>query len=113
MNINPFELLKNAQEIQKRLAEGQERLGHIQALGSAGGGMVELSMNGRMEAQALKIAPELLRPGANGAVDAQLLQDLILLAIRDAQAKVQAAAAKELGGLAGGLDLGAFGQPGS
>ncbi len=100
MNFNPLELLRNAQELQKKLAESQERLGRVSAAGSAGGGMVEVTMNGKFEPLAVKIAPELLKPGPSGEVDAKMLEDLTLMAMRDAQARVQAIVASELGAMA-------------
>jgi nucleoid-associated protein EbfC len=100
MNFNPLELLKNAQELQKKLAESQERLGRMSAVGSSGGGMVEVTLNGKFEALGVKIAPELAKPDASGTVDVKMLEDLVLMAMRDAQARVQAEIARELGSMA-------------
>jgi nucleoid-associated protein EbfC len=121
MNFNPLELLKNAQELQKRMAEAQGRLGDIRVKGSAGGGMVEVELNGRFEAQAVRIAPQALVQADDGSgTDLPLLSDLVLMALRDAHAKAQESIARELGGAnglggAGGLG-GLFGNqdsPGS
>lgn len=101
MNFNPLELLRNAQELQKKLGESQERLGRLSVAGSSGGGMVEVTLNGKSEAVGVRISPELLKPDASGAVDAKMLEDLILMAMRDAQTRVQALIASELGSMAG------------
>jgi nucleoid-associated protein EbfC len=101
MNFNPLELLKNAQELQKKLSESQERLGRLSVVGSSGGGMVEVTMNGKSEPIGVRIAPELLKPDASGAVDAKMLEDLVLMAMRDAQTRAQALIAGELGAMAG------------
>jgi nucleoid-associated protein EbfC len=103
--VNPFEILKNAQEIQKRMAEAQERLGDIRVKGSAGGGMVEVTVNGRLEAQSVKISPDALVPAEGGeasaGADMGFLEDLVLMAIRDAHAKARDEIGRELGGMAG------------
>jgi DNA-binding YbaB/EbfC family protein len=102
MNFNPLELLKNAQEMQKRVAEAQNRLGDIRVKGSAGGGMVEIELNGRFEAQAVRIAPQALVTAEDGTgTDLLFLSDLVLMALRDAQSKAQEAIARELGSVAG------------
>jgi DNA-binding YbaB/EbfC family protein len=101
MNFNPLELLKNAQEIQKRLGESQERLGRISATGSAGGGMAEVSLNGKFEPLSVRISPELAVPDGSGKVDVKMIEDLVLIAMRDAGAKIQAEISREIGSMAG------------
>lgn len=102
MNINPFDLLRNAEELQRRLAEAQASLGSISVTGSAGGGMVEIRLNGKFEPLSVKIAAETIQAaGPGGQADAELVSELVLVALRDANAKVQAELANRLG--AGGL----------
>lgn len=96
MNINPFEILKNAEKIQEQMAQMQEKLGEIQVTGSAGGGMAEITMNGRMELVSVKIAPEAVDPE-----EVALLQDLIMAAFTDASEKIKDVLKTEMGGLAG------------
>jgi DNA-binding protein YbaB len=60
MNINPFDILKNAQKLQEHMGVFQEKLGSINATGSAGGGMVEVDLNGKFEVLAVRIAPEVV-----------------------------------------------------
>jgi hypothetical protein len=98
MNINPFDLLKNAQKIQEQMSEMQEKLGAVKVTGSAGGGMAEIDMNGRLEAVAVRISPEAVDP-----TDVGLLQDLILAAINDAAEKARGAIKDQVTGMSGGL----------
>jgi DNA-binding YbaB/EbfC family protein len=96
MNINPFDLLKNAQQIQQQMGVFQERLGNIQALGSSGGGMVEVILNGRMEVQEVRISPELVE-----GKDQEMLQDLLKAAFNNAHSKIMEAINREMGAMAG------------
>ncbi|GHT97655.1 nucleoid-associated protein, YbaB/EbfC family [Spirochaetia bacterium] len=100
MNINPFDILKNAQKIQEQMGSFQEKLGTISVTGSAGGGMVEVDLNGRMELLAIRIAPEVME-----GQDVEMLQDLIAAAFNNAMEKVREAISREMGALTGGLNL--------
>jgi DNA-binding YbaB/EbfC family protein len=111
MQINPFDILKNAQKIQEQMGSFQEKLGAVTVTGSAGGGMVEVAMNGRMEIQEVRILPE-------AAEDMEMLQDLVAAAFTSAADKVKEALNREMGslmGAAGGLPPGfpGFGAPGA
>jgi DNA-binding YbaB/EbfC family protein len=102
MAINPFDLLKNAQKIQEQMGVFQEKLGTIVETGSAGGGMVEIRMNGRMEILGVRILPE-------AAGDVEMLQDLVAAAYASAAGKIKEALNREMGslmGLAGGMPPG-------
>jgi DNA-binding YbaB/EbfC family protein len=96
MNINPLDILKNAKQIQEQMGAFQERLGSIQAIGSSGGGMVEIEMNGRMEIQDVRISAELVEAG-----DREMLQDLVAAAFNNALDKIREAINREMGALAG------------
>ena len=99
MNINPFDIMKNAQKIQEQMGAFQEKLAAISITGSAGGGMTEIDMNGRMEILAVRIAPEAMEGG-----DREMLQDLIMAAFNNAIEKVREEINRELGGMIpGGL----------
>jgi DNA-binding YbaB/EbfC family protein len=98
MNINPFDILKNAQKLQEQVNSIQEKLGLLMVTGSAGGGMVEIDINGRLEMLNVRIAPEAFEP-----LDVPLLQDLIKAAYTNGAEKIRAEAARELGVLAGGI----------
>jgi DNA-binding YbaB/EbfC family protein len=108
MNINPFDILKNAQKIQEQMGSLQEKLGAVVVTGSAGAGMVEVDINGRMELLAVRIAPEAVNPG-----EVEMLQDLITAAFAGAMEKIREAVNREMGALAGGLPPGFPGFPGN
>ena len=99
MNINPFDMLKNAQQIQAQMGVFQEKLGNIQAMGSSGGGMVEIDMNGRMEVLGVRISPEVMD-------DRDMLQDLVCAAFNSVMEKIREAISQEMGAMAG---MGMFG----
>jgi len=102
MEINPFEILKNAQKIQEQMGSFQEKLAAIRATGSSGGGMVEIDLNGKFEVTAVRISPMLMESG-----DTEMLQDLIVAAFSNGHSNVQEALSREIGAMAGG-----FGIPG-
>jgi DNA-binding YbaB/EbfC family protein len=106
MNINPFDILKNAQKIQEQMGTFQEKLTAIVATGSSGGGMVEIDLNGRMEILGIRIAPEAVDPEDMG-----ILEGLIMSAFTSAMEKIKEAVNREMGAMAGGL--GVPGLPGS
>ena len=107
MNINPFDILKNAQKIQEQMGAFQEKLGVIIVVGSAGGGMTEVEMNGRMEVLAVRIMPEAMEGG-----DREMLEDLVAAAFTNAMEKVKEAINREMGGLIPGGLQGMAGFPG-
>ena len=92
MNVNPFELLKNAQRMQEEMGSFQEKLGKIRVTGSSGGGMAEIDMNGRMDVLDVRIAPEAME-------DREMLQDLIMAAYNSAMEKVREVITMEVGGI--------------
>ena len=101
---NMGDLLKQAQEMQSKMQALRDELRQRQVEGTAGGGMVVVTLNGCSEPVRVKIDPEL-------GGDTEMLEDLLLAALRDAQQKVQELVQQEMGGLAGPLG-GAFGLPG-
>jgi DNA-binding YbaB/EbfC family protein len=107
MNINPFDVLKNAQKIQEQMSGFQEKLETISATGSAGGSLVEVDINGKMEVIAVRIAPEAMEGG-----DVEMLQDLIMAAFTDSMTKVREEISREVGSMTGGLNLSGMGIPG-
>jgi len=98
MDINPFELLKNAQKIQEQMGSFQERLADISVKGSAGGGMVEVELNGKLEVTGVRIASEAVEGG-----DAEMLADLAMAAFSNALEKMKEALRQEIGTMAGGI----------
>jgi DNA-binding YbaB/EbfC family protein len=93
-------LMKQAQQMQAKMAEMQERLGTIEVTGAAGGGMVQATLNGKNELRRIKIDPTLADPK-----EIEVLEDLIVAAVNDARGKVDAATAEEMRQLTGGLQL--------
>ncbi len=100
MNMNPMDLLKNFQNIQSKLNEAQERMKHVTAVGTSGGDMVRVTINGQMEVQNVEISKDVVDPN-----DVEMLQDLILAAFTDAMTKVKEEIKEEMSGLTGGMDL--------
>jgi nucleoid-associated protein EbfC len=102
MEINPFDILKNAQKIQEQMGSFQEKLAAISATGSSGGGMVEIDLNGKFEVTAVRISPALMESG-----DTEMLQDLIIAAFSNGHDNIKETLVREIGAMAGG-----FGIPG-
>ncbi|MCL2440624.1 MAG: YbaB/EbfC family nucleoid-associated protein [Treponema sp.] len=92
MNINPLDILKNAQKIQEQMSGFQEKLGFISATGYAGAGLVEIDINGKLEVQAVRIA-------AQAMDDKEMLQDLIMAAFTDSMVKVKDVINGEVGNM--------------
>ncbi|MDR0451502.1 MAG: YbaB/EbfC family nucleoid-associated protein [Treponema sp.] len=107
MNINPFDVLKNAQKIQEQMGSFQEKLGNITVTGSAGGGMVEVELNGKMEVVSVRLDPVAVNPQ-----DIPMLQDLIVAAFSNGLEKVKEAVNREVGAMAGIPEGGFPGFPG-
>jgi DNA-binding YbaB/EbfC family protein len=93
-------ILQQAQEMQGRFQKIQEELQRVTVSGSAGGGMVTVEANGQGTVQRVKIDPSVVNPA-----DVEMLEDLVLVAVTEAQKKAQAQAQQELGKLTGGLPL--------
>jgi DNA-binding YbaB/EbfC family protein len=100
MNVNPFDILKNAQKIQEQMGIFQEKLGGIIVTGSSGGGMVEIDLNGKMEVLAIRLEREVVNPD-----DLSLLQDLIVAAFSDGLEKAKEAVNREMVAVTGGLGI--------
>src|ERR671914_2557875 len=95
MNIQ--QMMKQAQEMQSRL---QKQMAELRVEGNAGGGMVTVVVNGAKQLQSLKIDPEVV-----SKEDVEMLQDLIVAAINDANRKVDEQLGQSMSGLMGGLKI--------
>jgi nucleoid-associated protein EbfC len=93
-------LMKQAQQMQAKMAEMQEKLAAMELSGAAGGGMVSATVTGKGDVKRVKIDKSIVDPN-----DVEMLEDLIVAAINDARGKVEAAAAAEMQKITGGLDL--------
>jgi DNA-binding YbaB/EbfC family protein len=93
-------MLKQAQELQAKMADMQAKLSDVELDGSAGGGMVTVTLNGKGEVRRVKIDPALADPQ-----EVEILEDLLVAAFNDAKAKVEVYVQEEMGRLTGGLNL--------
>jgi DNA-binding YbaB/EbfC family protein len=93
-------LMKQAQEMQSKMAEMQAKLEAVEISGVSGGGMVTATLNGKGELRGIKIDPSLANPD-----DIEMLEDLIVAAVNDAKTRVDAHASEEMQKLTGGLQL--------
>ncbi len=97
---NLGKMMKQAQELQGRMADIQEKLAELEITGAAGGGMVEVTLNGKGEAKKFKIDP-----AAVNADETEMLEDLLLAAFNDAKGKQEQAMREKMSALTGGLPL--------
>jgi len=97
---NMSKMLKQAQKIQQEMAKLQEELKERTVDASAGGGVVEVTVNGKQELLAIKINPEVVDPE-----DIEMLQDLILAAVNEGLRKSQEMVAEEMSKITGGLNI--------
>ena len=95
MNIQ--NMMKQAQQMQERL---QKQMADLRIEATAGGGMVTVVVNGGKQLQSIRIDPEVVSKD-----DVEMLQDLILAAVNDAQRKADEEMAKSMGGMMGGLKI--------
>ncbi len=100
MNRQPDmrQLLKQAQQMQEQLAKTQAELAQRRFEGSAGGGMVTAVVTGGPELVEVRISPEVVDPD-----DVEMLEDLVVAAVRQAMDEATRTTNEELGGLTGGL----------
>jgi DNA-binding YbaB/EbfC family protein len=93
-------LMKQAQAMQQKMTELQERLAQMEVEGQSGAGMVKAVVNGKGEVKRMRIEPSVVDPA-----DVGMLEDLIVAACNDARAKADAMNAEETQKLMGGLGL--------
>lgn len=98
MDIN--KIMEQAQQMQQKMKQIQDGLARKTIVGSAGGGMVQVTLNGQGDVLAVEIEKQLINPD-----ETRMLQDLIVAATNDGLRKVKELSKQELGQLTGGLDL--------
>ena len=98
--MNPFDLVKNMQNLQGQKEKMKEELAEMTATGSSGGNMVQVTLNGKFEMVGIKIDPIAVDPR-----DVPMLQDLIVAANHDAMEKVQELIKQKSGSLFGGMNI--------
>jgi nucleoid-associated protein EbfC len=94
------DLLKQAQDVQAKAAAMQEQLGHIEAEGVAGAGLVRVLLNGKAELRRVSIDASLLRPEGR-----EIIEDLVVAAHRDAKTKVERQVSEQMAKLAQDMGL--------
>ncbi len=98
MDIN--KLMKQAQQMQAKMAKAQEELEGKEVSAEVGGGQVKVVMNGKHRLKSIVIAPEALDPD-----DIEFLQDLIVAAVNEGAKNVDDLVEKEMGSVTGGMNI--------
>ncbi len=93
------QLMEQAQRMQEELKRAQEEIAKLEVTGSAGGGMVEITMTGRHEVRRVRVDRKLM------ADDPEMAEDMLAAAINDAVNKVAEASQRKLGGVSSGMNL--------
>jgi DNA-binding YbaB/EbfC family protein len=93
------QLMQQAQRMQEDLKRAQEEIARLEVTGSAGGGMVEVTMTGRHEVRRVRIDRKLM------ADDPEMAEDMVTAAVNDAVNKVAEASQQKLGGVSSGMNL--------
>lgn len=93
-------LLKQAQEMQARLAKIQEDLARRTVEASVGGGMVRVTVNGQLVLSSIKVEPAVINPQ-----EKEMLEDLILAAVNEGLRRAREMASEEMGKLTGGFKI--------
>lgn len=98
--MNLGKMMKQAQQMQTRMAQVQEELKDETVEASAGGGMVRVVMTGDMQLRSLKIDP-----GAVDPEDVELLEDMVTAALNEAMRSAQELATAKMGAITGGMNI--------
>ncbi len=93
------QLMQQAQRMQEDLKRAQDEIARLEVTGSAGGGMVEVSMTGRHEVRRVRIDRKLM------ADDPEMAEDMVTAAVNDAVNKVAQASQEKLGSVSSGMNL--------
>lgn len=92
-------LMKQAQQVQENMRKAQEELAKIEVVGSAGGGLVEVTMTCRHDVRKINIDDSLMED------DKEMLEDLVAAAVNDAVRKIEDVTKEKMGGMMGGLNI--------
>jgi len=106
--FNIQQMMKQAQQMQKKMEEAQDELKNIQMTGESGGGVISVVFNGKNEFLSIKIKPEAINPDNPENVDAdtiEMLEDLITGAMKDANKKVADLAESKMSSITGGMNI--------
>ncbi|MDO5017681.1 MAG: YbaB/EbfC family nucleoid-associated protein [Lagierella massiliensis] len=97
---NMNNMMKQMQKMQKEMTEAQEKIEETEFIASAGGGSIEVTVNGKREVVNVKIDPEVVDPE-----DVDMLQDLLMVAVNDALNQVNEETEKSMGKFTGGMNI--------
>jgi len=92
-------LMKQAQQMQENMQKAQAELAKIEVVGSAGGGMVEVTMTCRHDVRKIHIDDSLMED------DKEMIEDLVAAAVNDAVRKIEEVTKEKMGGMMGGLNI--------
>ena len=98
--MNMIEVMKQAKQMQGMMKQAQQMLAETKVEATAGGGMVTVAMDGQKRILRMTIEPEVVSQN-----DVEMLQDLIVAAVNDAQSKVDEAISGKMGGMMGGMKI--------
>jgi len=94
------QFLRQAQQLQARLAKAQEELENETVESTAGGGVIRVIVTGKLKLEAIHIDPQTVDPN-----DVEMLEELVLAAVNEGLQKAQDLAQQKLGGLTGGMNI--------
>ncbi len=97
---NMNQMLKQAQKMQEDMASLQEDLDSREYTATSGGGMIEVTVDGKHQIKSLKIKPDAVDPD-----DVEMLEDLITVAVNEAVANAAKTAEEEMGAITGGMNI--------
>jgi DNA-binding YbaB/EbfC family protein len=97
--MNKF-VLRQAQELQAKLAKAQQELAELTVEGSSGGGAIKITIDGQQNIRSVTISPDVITSG-----DIEMLQDLVMTAVNEAIKKSQDMASSRLGNLTSGIKI--------
>ena len=98
MRGNIAQLMQQAQKMQENMQRAQEELANLEVTGSAGGGMVSVTLTGAKECRKVRIDPNVLS-------DPEMAEDLIAAAFNDASNKIDAESKSRMGAATAGMQL--------
>ena len=95
-----MKMMSKAKEMQAKMAGLQDELATIEVTGTSGGGLVSVTITGKGELKSVKIDPSLMKPE-----EAEIVEDLIVAAHRDAHSRAEGAIAEKMAEVTGGMGL--------
>jgi len=98
--VNIGNMMKQAQQLQKKMSETQEKLNSIEVQGISGGGLVKVTATAKGEIKRIQLDDSIIKPE-----EREIIEDLIIAAIHDAKQKGEVVAQEEMKNITGGLPL--------